>query len=302
MEKRKLEDIKKYDNRIAANTTFRGGKTGYDWEDSLAPESKLLGAGSYGTAILGKNNDVVKRGDIGLDEAAIIDRVGKLGLGPKLISVELDGPGNTGRENLALGRLAMSFVDGEPLGEYHPGNKINGVGQADAYWTARAQLHRAGIAHNDMHIKNVLIDKSGKARFIDMGLAQDNPKAALAEALGAFSPPRGGRPIRTPGVNGDGDWQVREYESTGGTLLQRAERTGYREELREKTPVLYRVLGNFTNGLYSRMRQDGYTNDEIATITQHGLRNDASTYEQGVWKKMNDQQAMEYINLLYEGV
>ena len=195
----------------------------------------------------------------------------------------------------------MTKVEGKPVGYRKPDDEVNGVKVADAYWTARAQLHRAGVAHNDMHIDNVLIDDKGKGRFVDMGLAQDNPKAALAEAMGAFAPPRGASVTRPRGVKGQGDWQVRRYEGTGGRLMEAAQKTGNYKEIMQKAPVAARVLDN-KNELQFRMQKDGYTKDDIATIMDHGLRNDASTYNQGVWGKVSNQQALEYIGILYDGI
>jgi len=50
------------------------------------------------------------------------------------------------------------------------------------------------------------------------------------------------------------------------------------------------------------MRRDGLNNDDIATIMDHGLRNKPSTYNEGVWTKVTDDQAMKYINVLYDGI
>ena len=55
----------------------------------------------------------------------------------------------------------------------------------DGVMEARAKMHLAGVAHNDMHTGNVFYDSStGKAQVVDFGLSQVSYKAALAEALG----------------------------------------------------------------------------------------------------------------------
>jgi hypothetical protein len=50
------------------------------------------------------------------------------------------------------------------------------------------------------------------------------------------------------------------------------------------------------------MQKDGFTNDDIASVMDHGIRSPLDTYNQGVWSRMTDDQAMRYINMLYEGV
>ena len=55
----------------------------------------------------------------------------------------------------------------------------------ESYVSARKKMHLKGIAHNDAHEGNFMYDfKSKKGTLIDFGLAQDNPKAALKEAIG----------------------------------------------------------------------------------------------------------------------
>ena len=294
-----------FDDRMRKEQLRRDGDQTFDqWDETTGTGAKKLGQGAFGTVMNSKDGTyAVKRGDISDTEAKLIQKLGDVDLGPKLIAADVDGPGYNGAPgvNNRRGRIAMSVVDGKPIGYRKPDEEVNGVKVADAYWTARANLHRMGIAHNDMHIDNVLIDRKGKGRFVDMGLAQDNPKAAFAEAMGAFEKPRGGTVTRAMGVQGQGDWQVRRYDGTAGPILQHAQRTGDRKELEAKAPVAARVLDN-KNALQYRMQKDGYSKDDIATIMDHGLRNDPSTYSQGVWQRVSDDQAREYIDILYDGV
>ena len=59
---------------------------------------------------------------------------------------------------------------------------------ATSYIQARKKMHLKGIAHNDLHEANFMYDfKSKKGTIIDLGLAQDDPRAALFEALGAVN-------------------------------------------------------------------------------------------------------------------
>ena len=300
------ENARDFDNRIRTEQLRRDGDKTFDrWDETTGTGAKKLGSGAYGTVIrTGDKSYAVKRGDLSDTEARLIQKLGDADLGPKLIAADIDGPGRMSNPGVDVrnGRLAMSIVPGSPIGGKAPDKTVGGVRVADAYWTARAQLHRMGVAHNDMHIDNVLIDRKGKGRFVDMGLAQESPRAALAEALGAFDPPKGASATRVMGAAGQGDWQVRRWNGTAGTLLARASMgEKYRKELEEKAPVAARVYDN-KNELQYRMRKDGFSNDDIASVMDHGLRSPMSTYNKGVWEKINDQQAQEYINILYEGI
>jgi len=298
MGKWEMDQMKRIDADVVANTTAREGKSGYDWNDSLGKDAKVLGTGMYGTAILGKNGDVVKRGEMGPNEAKIIQKVGDLDLGPKLVSAELDGPGNYDSKN-SRGRIAMSKVDGEPIG----GKR--GVEVSNAYWDARAKLHRAGVAHNDMHIDNVMIGRDGKGRFVDMGMAQDNPKAALAEAMGVFSSPiRGTVVTLRRDSQGAGDWQARRFENIGGPSIERYER-GRREDdfrrLQSEHPNASRVYEN-RGAAIIRMKRMGLTDQEITDVMTHGIRSKDSSFEQGAMGKLTNDQAKEVIEVLYDGI
>jgi hypothetical protein len=307
------EDARDHDDDMLSKGISRElGNKSYRWEDSYGSGSKLLGRGAYGTVLREPNKgNAVKRGEVGKIEADLIDRLGKADLGPKLLAAQLDGDSqyNPGTK---IGRVAMSVVAGSPIGSKAPDKEIGGVKVADAYWTARANLHRMGIAHNDMHIDNVLIDRKGKARFVDMGLAQDSPKAALAEAMGAFMPPGGGRADRGRGAAGQGDWQVRRWDGTAGRLLEVYEhrlKMGAnpkevqlaRGKLEQQAPILAQIQQNKASVQYA-MKKDGFTLDDIATVIDHGIRSPMETYEQGVWAKMSNEQAQKYISILYEGV
>jgi len=307
------EDARDHDGDMLSKGISRElGNKSYRWEDSYGSGSTLLGRGAYGTVLREPNKgNAIKRGEVGKIEADLIDRLGKVDLGPKLLAAQLDGDSqyNPGTK---IGRVAMSVVAGSPIGSKAPDKEIGGVKVADAYWTARANLHRMGIAHNDMHIDNVLVDRKGKARFVDMGLAQDSPKAALAEAMGVFLPPTGSTADRGRGAAGQGDWQVRRWKGTAGDLLSIYEMgTKYggtplateraRKDLETKAPILAKVREN-KNEVQFAMLRDGFSKDDIATVMDHGIRSPMETYEQGVWAKISNEQAQKYISILYDGV
>jgi hypothetical protein len=291
------EQLEKLDRDVEAKTTSRVGKEGYDWSESLRGDAKTLGQGMYGTAIVSKSGDVVKRGELGPNEAKLIDKVGKLDLGPKLISAELDGPGYL-EVDTKRGRVAMSRVEGKPV------EKQSGPQVEKGYWTARANLHRAGVAHNDMHPGNVLIDSKGKGRFVDLGMAQDSPKAALAEAFGAFSKPLPGTVVSSKINPGNkGDWQVQQWGKTGGEGLRRAELNGsfFKEDLEKNYPTAARVLQNKENAI-KRMRKFGLNDQEITDVMFHGIRSKDSDLEKGAMGKLSNDQAKKVIEDLYDGI
>ena len=307
------EDARDHDGDMLSKGISRElGNKSYRWDDSYGSGSTLLGKGAYGTVLREpKKGNAIKRGEVGDIEADLIERLGKADLGPKLLAAQLDGDSQY-HPGVKIGRVAMSVVAGSPIGSKAPDKEIGGVKVADAYWVARAKLHRLGIAHNDMHIDNVLVDRKGKARFVDMGLAQDSPKAALAEAMGVFMPPQGGSATRGMGAAGQGDWQLRRWDGTAGRLLEAYEsrmKGGAnprivelaRGELEKKAPILARVQQNKADVQFA-MKKDGFSNDDIATVMDHGIRSPMETYGQGVWAKISNEQAQKYISILYEGV
>lgn len=287
------------DSKIEKSNHVRQGDPKYDgWSRTFGEKAKVLGSGSYGTAILSPDGEVVKRGVISRTEAAIIEKVGRADLGPRLIAADIGGPAGpkgTGVE-LRNGRIAMSKVQGTPLGTIR--SKESSKGNTEAYWKARADLHRLGIAHNDMHDHNVLIDNKGKGRFVDMGLAQDNPKAALAEALGAFPGPRGK----------SGDSQFSTW-GPGADLIYYAgrkdistsKREGFLEDLKEGAPIAYKAFTNKSKAV-EKLRRFGIDGRDLTKVLTTKCRTPEKKYKEGPWAKLSDKQAMEVINTLYEGI
>jgi predicted unusual protein kinase regulating ubiquinone biosynthesis (AarF/ABC1/UbiB family) len=187
----------------------------------------------------------------------------------------------------------MSIVPGKEMGDVSPNKKINGKNAADVYWKAMADLHRLGIAHNDAHPHNLMVDNKGKGRWVDMGYAQQNPKAALAEALGAFT--------RSSKERG-GNWQAQSWESTGINKYMAAKRVGGFAELRKEYPIFGKVVDNFTNVQQNLMRNYGFSRQEVDKIIDHGIRSDLGSYNKGTWSKITDKQAQDLLNTLYNGI
>jgi hypothetical protein len=272
------------------------GDKGYDWERSKGSGSKFLGEGAYGTVTTeGGSGNVVKRGEIGKEEAEALEKVGKLGLGPRLIAAQEDGlvsPSDPASFDMRIGRVAMTAVPGEMIGKVRePDDKIGGQRVADAYWKARAELHKAGIAHNDMHIGNVLVDSSGKGRFVDFGLSVISPKAAFAEAMGAFA------------QGGNGDYQVRRWKGTGGELLRSAlsANASTNTTLLDRAPLLKQVWVNRSRVL-AEMAKDGFPPNIVNLLTNGAIKPKGSFFDKGVWTEISDAQARKYVRMLYEGL
>jgi hypothetical protein len=296
----KRKELDEIDQKVEAKTTAQFGEKGFDWSQSLLGTAKVLGAGAFGTAIKDASGLVVKRGELGPNEAPIFQKVHELGLAPRMIAAELDGASKY-TPGTKIGRMAMGLAEGTPIGSRR-GPEIE-----QAYWTARAALHRGGVAHNDMHIQNVFVGKNGKGQFVDLGLAQDSPKAALAEAMGAFvSGPRGTirSSARTGGREGQGDWQVQRWDNIGGEDFARADRRGDRaevESLKARFPTAYKVYANKEKAI-NEMRSMGLTDQDISDVIFHGIRSKESSYDVGAMGKLTDQQALKIINTLYDGI
>jgi hypothetical protein len=257
-----------------------------------------------------RDGNAVKRGNIGYEEAQIIDKVGKVDLGPRMLAADLDGIGL--QPGTAKGRVAMTVVPGSPIGNKAGNKPIGRTGKvvADAYWEARAKLHKMGVAHNDMHIENVFIDRKGTGRFVDMGLAQDNPKAALAEAMGVFQvlptgTSKGGK-TPVPGRKGDGDWQALRWDGSAGKEFRQAESrdlvvASAKTDFAQRFPVAGKVLQNKEKAIL-KLKSYGLDDQDVADIMTHGIRSTPESFERGAMGKLSYSQAQNVINTLYDGI
>lgn len=291
-------DLRKLDQKIEKKTTDQLGDKDFDWKKSLTGDAESLAAGMYGTAIKDPDGVVVKRGELGQNEARILAKAHSLGLAPRMIAAELDGPGNYDSKN-KMGRMAMDLAEGQPIGS-RTGKVVE-----NAYWKARADLHRGGIAHNDMHIQNVFVNDKGKGQFVDMGLAQDSPKAALAEAMGVFvTPPKGTRLSKVRGRGNDGDWQARRWDNIGGEDFASADSSGdvsAVNRLMNRYPTAYKVYANKQKAI-KKMKSFGLSDQDVADVMTHGIRSKEDTFQTGGMGKLTDSQALQVINTLYDGV
>jgi hypothetical protein len=287
----KERSAKFFDDHFNLEKKITGSKESTNWDETVK-NAKEIGSGSFGTVRMSPDKSyVVKRGEVGANESALIKRVGEAGIGPKLLVGELGR--KTKREyavQLHDGRIAMTVVPGSPIGRTRKyTDTVGGVRVGEAYWKARADIHRLGIAHNDAHPENIFIDNKGKGRWVDMGLAQGFPKAALAEAMGVTPKPQGSRGL------GQGDWQ--------GARWRR--QTGLNENLRPESDApenIKQIQYNAKYNVHPFLRSKGLNDDDIAAIATHGIRQGKTTYSKGAWAKISDEDAMQAINLLYDGV
>ncbi len=81
--------------------------------------------------------------------------------------------------------IAMEYVEGESLGEVIAGKDLRisrVIDIAMQICEGLAKAHEAGIVHRDIKPQNVLIDKDGRARIVDFGLAKLKGDAKLTQA------------------------------------------------------------------------------------------------------------------------
>ena len=296
------QDAQDFDNDFAKQKLRRVGDREFDkWKDSHGSGAQKLGEGAYGTVIRNKDGTVIKRGDISEQEAELIDRLGKLDLGPRMFAADIDGPGLEKGEgvNVRRGRIAMSEVPGKPMGDGAPDRLIGGKPASEIYWKAMADLHRQGIAHNDAHMDNLMVDSNGKGRWVDLGLAQASPKAALAEVLGMYNGLAD--PAFVKGATEEGNWQTRQWNSTAFPRYERITSVPKMEEFAKRFPVAYRVFSG-EHRAERMLRKMGFSDEEISGMIYHGIRADPESYNRGQWGRMTDAQAMEVIKEIYDGI
>ena len=290
-------NAKDFDKDLTEGSLKRvGDKTYFGWNESYGSGSKAIGEGSYGSVIRNPDGTFVKRGAISETEGDIINILGKKDIGPKLVAADINGKHDWHQENfvnIRKGRIAMSGVPGEPMGDVNSFARIGGKQVPDIYWKAMSDLHKLGIAHNDAHIDNILVDNTGKGRWVDLGLAQKSPKAALAEAIGSFS---GGSGTK------EGNWQTRRWNATGVKDWEGHQRSGgTAKEFKEEFPVLGQIVGN-RGKMFNQMRDYGLTSRDYADMAMTPIRSKLDVYGEGPWSKITDEQAQNLINILYDGV
>jgi hypothetical protein len=321
---------REFDKKLEKEELSRVGNPSFtNWLPPGKSNPEVVGLGYHAEVSITPDGDkplYIKRGILTDNEASILQKVGSKDLGPTLIAADLNGRVKTEDSNgpdlemMSIehlgprhGRLAMTKVFGKQLDSLteRAEDKVYGIPAADIYWKALAQLHRMGIAHNDAHPGNLFVgDKSGKGRWIDFGMSQESPKAALAEALGAFVEPAalGGRnyrrliPDEALGHISEGNWQTREWAVTGTSRVDQVASKVAAKSLEEDLPLLGRIRRNKIRVEKLLQNKYGLDRDEIAALYAHGIRSPLETYEQGPWSKLKESDAQELIQALYKGV
>lgn len=281
---------KYFDQGFFPEKTVVGKAADFDWEGNArtGTNGKKGGFGS----VLFQNDVVVKRGDLGERELEILRRVGQAGLGPELIYGEIGRRKETfASVGIHDGRVAMTRVGGKEIGRFSsPQERVGNSTVGDIYWRARANLHRLGIAHNDSHGDNIIVDSTGKPRFVDFGISQENPKAALSEAFGG---------IVSKAVIPSGAVIVGGLRKDVQSTLVKT--SGISEKPSNQPTNLRRIFTNLAS-VKAHLRKLGLSNDEVAQVMASGIRNPQSYYNAGAWGKLSNEEALRVINMLYDGI
>jgi tRNA A-37 threonylcarbamoyl transferase component Bud32 len=156
-----------------------------DWDEvkSKIDSRSFLGRGAYGKVFAIDDDRVAKVGQISEEEALLTKEIGDLGVGPKVYGYRIGKSWNS-----ELGVMVLERMKGKPISKLDPDKDYDSPGMDEAresYWAARAKLHRAGIAHQDMHDDNVMMNGK-RVRIIDFGLAKKSYGLALVEASQVF--------------------------------------------------------------------------------------------------------------------
>ena len=189
------------------------------FEDLDFDDDDFLGEGAFGQVYQG-DGAVVKKGNLGPNEIQSLHALKDSPFFPDLINGRFDGPfknkssmennpNNDHKKNRAEGEskywdpadksyfddrfpsapgtYAMSQAKGEPLHMAWDGLDDKAKENAKKqFWQARAEMHQAGLSHNDMHGGNIFVDEKGNVQIIDLGLSDNNPMSALMEAMGGM--------------------------------------------------------------------------------------------------------------------
>lgn len=194
----------------------------FDPEYDLSDESlgEELGTGAFGSVYESADGEnVIKDGEIGEEELKALDVLMENEFTPYLVNAEFREPFQSREERdgstadsedefaglaffdtikSAKGRFAMSMAKGFDLGnmEMYIGDEEGQDFAKREIWRARASIHKAGVAHNDMHSGNIFIDidedgwdesSPPRVQILDLGLARVDYMAALMEAIAGIT-------------------------------------------------------------------------------------------------------------------
>ncbi len=213
----------------------------YNMDVDFDDDENYLDEGAFGSVYLGDDGNVIKKGMIGPDELKALSAMKDNPRFPTLINARFDSPFkhqsseynnpmNADNERRGGGGLrpGEDYWDPDEQSDFDrrfPGAEgtyamtqakgsqlFNALGNMDEesrdkamrnFWRARGDLHKAGFSHNDMHGGNIFVDDDGEVNIIDLGLAKDDPRSALMEALGGMDYEQGEDTQLTGEVSGD---------------------------------------------------------------------------------------------------
>ena len=249
--------------------------------------SKKLGKGVAGEARLVSDKAggvVVKRGKVSEFELAALKKLKGTGLAPEFYGYRLveraAAISTTSNVNIKTGYLTMSKAKGRPvLKELLDGRPTFQDTQNifDSYLSTRKALHLKGVAHNDMHVLNFFYDKKKKSgMLVDFGMARNNPKAALIEALGTG--------LMKTKLYG-GDWQSRH-------LMDDLELIG-------KPGFLSKTNKKFKQFVKNRNKVRKLLKEELdgPELLSRSIRERTDNLV-----GISDAKALKYLEMLYDGV
>ncbi len=173
------------------NTKLRKSGMFSDPDYNLDQEGEYLNEGAFGQTYLTDDNKVIKHGMFGENELLSLAKLKDVKGVPNLVNARFDtafGEGQ-GSDRWAEGTYAMDVVPGEPIADFWDSGEIKSPKEAlEQIWRLRGDMHKAGIAHNDMHGANILWDEENQqASLVDFGLAQNGNMEALMEALSGIN-------------------------------------------------------------------------------------------------------------------
>ena len=278
-------------------------------DDSLGEE---LGTGAFGSVYESADGEnVIKDGEIGEEELKALDVLMDNEFTPYLVNAEFREPFMSKAERegsmadsadsedigglaffdsikSAKGRFAMSMAKGFDLGniEMYIGDQ-EGIDFAKReIWRARASIHKAGVAHNDMHSGNIFIDipEDGwdydappKIQILDLGLARVDHMAALMEAIAGITLEDG--QMSPKAMNGNLPQDMQDKMDENLAKFKEMIYEDYPEDDEELTSE------DFENLFLGKIRlQD----DELAEL-------------RAKWE-MDDEAIEQYLEVLYDGL
>ena len=287
-----------------------------NFDMSEANRGEEIGEGAFGTVYLSKDgNTIIKEGDVGRDELEALFLMKDNPAFPSLINAEFTSPFkhqssaynnpmdvdneradsqgnyfNPGDEDdferkfvTARGNYAMSKATGSAVADVlYNTDEATHEQVADNFWDARADLHKAGIAHGDMHGGNVFVDEDDDdlpVTILDLGLAQVSKLAALMEGLGGLT---------------NEDYQ----------LSSQLSRNYLSQDKFDKLDENYRTLHAKIMDDYAADIEAGeYDEDEIQSmLLDGGIRmSDDELGEILMRFDLKEDQLQEYIDILYDG-